>query len=98
MNSTASMDVAHLFIYFSGPVIHLYLICHIGESITDRLQGIGEEIYQINWYLLPIQTQKMLPFSLIIAEKADYLKTFGSIACTLEMFQKVFTPQKMLPV
>lgn len=90
LNSSESVNAAHLFLFIFWSFMQLYILSHMGDILTTHLQDVGEEIYQMNWYLLPIHIQKTLPFSLMVAEEAVLIKAFGSFACTRETFSKVF--------
>lgn len=43
----------------------------------------------LDWYIFPIEMQKMLPTILIEAQQLVALECFGSILCSREVFKQV---------
>lgn len=55
----------------SGALFWFFLFCHFGNRITQRFDGIGDKLYMMAWYNLPLDQQKALP--MIRATKNIYL-------------------------
>lgn len=48
-----------------------------------------DSLVQFDWYLFPIEVQKVLPICFLSVQEPVEIKCFGSIACTRETFKKV---------
>lgn len=64
-------------------VITLYLFCYFGDLVTQRFDDVGEGVYQLPWYLLPLELQKHLPMVIAVAQKRVVFRS------TREVFRKV---------
>lgn len=67
------------------PFIH----CYYADMTTDRMETIGEKIFEPKWVELPVKLQK--PIILIISRSQQKLRFNGGgmVYCTLESFGKV---------
>lgn len=70
-------------------VFLVFFACELSEMFNNKANEIGDAIDHLDWYLLPIEAQRMLPTVMIYAQKALYIKFFGKIACNREQFKKV---------
>lgn len=84
------------FLLFVVPIFELIcsfvlviLSCELPGRISDEFVGIRSEIEQIDWYLLPLKMQHILPTILIYAQEPVYFECFGSIPCNRETFKRV---------
>lgn len=73
----------------SALILWLYLFCHFGDQTTERFGVIDDQFYQIAWYKLSLNEQKLLPLAISVAQKEIYFKVFGNISCTRDTFKKV---------
>lgn len=71
-------------------IVWLYLFCYLGTHLTEKFSHFGDAIYQLDWYMFPMSLQKDLPIALALVQKGVFLKAYGGIGCTLEVFQKVY--------
>lgn len=67
----------------------LYFFCHIGNTVTQRFEDVGNTVYKLSWHLLPPQVQRDLPMVIAIAQKDVFIRGFANIHCTREVFKKV---------
>lgn len=56
------------------------ILCELGQQMTNVFDGIGDVMYQFNWYMFPMKVQRMLPLLLIISQQPVRLECFGSNA------------------
>lgn len=63
--------------------------CFYADKTTDRMEIIGEKIFEPKWFELPVKHQK--PIILIISRSQQKLRFNGGgmVYCTLESFGKV---------
>lgn len=73
-------------------VILVPFSCEFGQRLSEAFGEIEKVLVQLNWYLLPIEVQRMLPTIIIFSQKPLYVRFFGSISCHREQFQKVSAP------
>lgn len=67
----------------------LFAPCEMGERLGNLFIKFDVEIGQMNWYLFPIDIQKVLPIVMINTQQPVLIEFFGSIACTRSQFKKV---------
>lgn len=67
----------------------VFFCSEIGQRIGNAYDEIDDEIYQLDWYLLPIKIQQIFPTIMINTQQPVYLKCFGSATCSRETFKKV---------
>lgn len=69
----------------------LFLTCELGERIASLFNELDNEIVQLEWYLFPMEVQKLLPMVMINTQESIVIQCFGSVACTRWQFKKVST-------
>lgn len=70
-------------------VLSLFVLCWLGNLVTDYFEQIGNVVYQGAWPLYPIELRKKLPVIILIAQKPIYISGFGIIVCSLESYKVV---------
>lgn len=70
-------------------ILLLFLFCHSGTQVTERFHGIGEEVYGLTWYVLPLNLQQDIPVIIALSNKEIYLRGLGGYHYTNETFKKV---------
>lgn len=65
------------------------MACVGGQYLTDKFSEIGNAVEQIDWYLLPIQIQRVLPAIIMFSQEPIIIKFFGNLACSREQLKKV---------
>lgn len=70
-------------------VCWLLLFCLFGNYVTTRFEDESNAVYQLDWYLMPLDMQKNLPMFITSAQKSVYLRGFAGAQCTREVFKQV---------
>lgn len=86
------MDAAILFVtifYTSYAFGMVFMICELGQRMSNAFEEIEGVIVQFNWYLFPDKLKQMLPIILMNAQDQVAFECFGSIICSREAFRKV---------
>lgn len=65
------------------------IFCEVGEKMSNVWVEINDEIEKINWYLLPIETQKIIVTIMSFSQRAVILDGLGSISGSREIFKEV---------
>lgn len=65
------------------------IACELGHRMNSSFERIVFTIEQLDWYLFPIEVQRMLPMIIAIAQQPVTLECFGSIMCNREVFKNV---------
>lgn len=63
--------------------------CEMGQRSSDLYSNFEKEMIHLDWYLYPIEMQRILIPMTIYAPKSVEIKFFGSISCSREQFKKV---------
>lgn len=69
----------------------VFFACELGQRIIGVFKAIEFALEQSDWYLFPIETQRILSIITASAQEAVTLECFGSIACTRIVFKNVGT-------
>ncbi|CAL7936648.1 unnamed protein product [Xylocopa violacea] len=67
----ADHDVQNLTTYFmilGSMSLNIFIVCYIGEVLTEQCKRVGEVTYMTNWYYLP--EKRVLELSLIIVRSS----------------------------
>lgn len=65
------------------------VICEAGQKLSDSFEEVEDDFGQIDWYLLPLEIQRMLPTILIYLQDPMVVRFFGSLTCCRELFKNV---------
>lgn len=67
----------------------LLLACELGQRVTITFDECTALIDNFDWYLFPIEIQRMLTIVINFAQQPLVVKCFGSAACDRETFKYV---------
>lgn len=70
-------------------IIVLFVTCELGDQISMEFDEINDQINEFNWYLCPLNVQKMLPAMMMNLQQPVDFKCFGSSACNRSTFKEV---------
>lgn len=63
--------------------------CMFGEIVTNRFDMFYDAFCNTNWYIFPIELQRILVIFMPIVQKSVLVNGSGKIICRLEEFKKV---------
>lgn len=89
IESGDSADALQIGISFVSLLPTLFLFCYIGDRVTQRFENIGDAVYQLEWYTLPLDMQRSLAIVIALAQRRIYVRGFANVRSTREMFKKV---------
>lgn len=69
----------------------LFLMCELGERVTNQFIMFGEENQQSDWHMLPIKMQRMYLVFLLDTQQPKNTCCYGRISCTRDTFKQVFS-------
>lgn len=83
--------MAFWIVFFYGSWIFgfVFILCEIGQRLTDAIYAIVYEFEQLKWYLLPIKIQRILPIILMNAQKPMTMGCFGIVVGDRNQFKQV---------
>lgn len=67
----------------------VFFASEIIQRFSNAYEEIDNEIGQLDWYLLPMKIQRMLPTIMANTQQPTCIKCFGSSTCSRETFKKV---------
>lgn len=67
----------------------LFLVCYVGEHVTTVYLDLKDSIYNISWFLCPLDLQRYIVPMLMNADKPVYFESFGTLNCTNDTFKRV---------
>lgn len=65
------------------------MFCELCERIGDGFEEISDAVHNLDWYLYPLEVQRMLPIILHNAQQPVVLEAFGNVPFTRDTFKKV---------
>lgn len=68
----------------------LFLVCYVGGMVTMVYLDVKESIFNISWYLCPLQLQHYIVPMLMHADKPIDFESFGTLNCSNDTFKRVF--------
>lgn len=83
------MDILHMGIMVVCALFPFFLFCHYGGKITQQFEEIGDAVYQLEWYRLPVKMQNHLRTVIAVSQKRIYMRGFGNTRTTHSVFKKV---------
>lgn len=69
------------------PMFHL--LCNFGEDVVSGFAEVNGEVYDMPWYLCPVNLQKYIVVMAAMAEKPVLMRGFATLNCSLETFKQV---------
>lgn len=73
----------------SNELFTVGISCEMGERACEMFGAIDKTMDDIDWYLYPIEIQRMLPAIILVTQKPIYVELFGSITASRETFGNV---------
>ena len=67
----------------------MWFSCEIGQRFCNAFDVVDDTIGQLNFYLLPMEIQRILPMVIMYSQEPLVVRFFGSLCCTREQFKKV---------
>lgn len=74
---------------FSYPLAVLFILCYLGKIATDSFSNIPDEVYEVNWYKLPVELQKYFILMIANMQQPQYYHGFDVLVLNLETFTTV---------
>lgn len=75
----------------------IWIVCKLGQRITDVFASIKDIFDQFDWYAHPQAIKRMLPTILLNVQKPVDVKCFGSFAANREGCKQVRAANNMYP-
>lgn len=67
----------------------LFAHCEIGERVTHQFNLFNEKFLHCNWYLFPIEMQRIYSIVLIGVQDPAIIQGFANTICTRDAFKRV---------
>ena len=67
----------------------VFFACELGQRFTDTYEEIGSLINRLDWYLFPMEIQRMLPTLMVNTQQPFEILCFGSSTCSHETLKMV---------
>lgn len=67
----------------------VFLTCEMNQRYTNAFNEVGKVFGEIDWYLLPIEIQRILPIIMIHLQEPNDFRIFGHISTSRKQFKKV---------
>lgn len=74
---------------FIGALLLVLIACECGQRFCNSFDETNDVLNQINFHLLPIDVQRLLPTVMIYAQEPLLVRFFGSLCLSREQFKKV---------
>ncbi|KAL1505920.1 hypothetical protein ABEB36_005368 [Hypothenemus hampei] len=84
-------DSLRFSLHFIGWVAILFSVCYNGQLVIDESIGIANDIYSLDWFLHPADTQKKIQTILMRSQKPLVFSAASMGVISLPEFLKVFS-------
>lgn len=78
-----------LFVVFYSFACH-GILCTFGDLLTHQFNVFNDELCMCNWYLFPIDLQRMLLIFIINTQQPAIIHGFADTVCTRDAFKQVW--------
>lgn len=75
--------------FSSGAMATVFVACELGQRISNASIEINDVFDQFNWYLFPVEIQRILPTAILYVQQPIEVKFFGSSSCSREQAKRV---------
>lgn len=79
-------------------MVAIFVICELGQRLTNTFDSFNDTLYQSNWYSFPIEIRRTFTIVLTNAQKPVIVQGYASTFCVREYFRLVivhfFLPSK----
>lgn len=66
-----------------------FILCYYADNLSNETCGIGDELYNSQWYEMPISHQKLLLVPICRSQKIFRLTGFGIFTYSLQNFARI---------
>lgn len=84
-----SVAIVILFAEMFWSFAFVFIVCFLGQKVSDEFEEIKQEIHELHWYQFPIDMWQPLSFLIIGSQQRARLSVFGSISCDRKAFKNV---------
>lgn len=74
---------------FSQMMCLMSAYCEMGQQVTNSFGKIENTLTQMDWHLFPIETQRMMPMLLMVAQQPLEFMGYGNFSATRDIMKKV---------
>lgn len=85
----STLDLIGVLFSLFWSVVVMFIICALGERITDACDSFNVVLCQCDWYSHPIEMQQIFVMMLMNAQQPVKMKGFANTLCAHESFVKV---------
>lgn len=65
------------------------LLCELGERMAGQWQAFNDALSQCDWYLFPMEMQRMFVILTVNAQQFKLIQGFGNLPCIRETVKRV---------
>lgn len=84
-----SFEFAVLFVAIAWATMFVFVLCEPGRQMTTQFEMFGDELGRFDWYLLPIELQRMYRIFLADTQYPVDICSYGGITCDRETSKRV---------
>lgn len=78
-----------MFLYGFFGFALIYVVCELSQRISNAFSDICDAIDTYDWYLYPLELQRMLPLIILPIQKPVVIRCFGCVQCSRRAFKNV---------
>lgn len=67
----------------------IFLLCESGEAVSHQFDEFDNEFWQSNWYLFPIEMQRMLVIVMLNTQRPAIIQGYANTLCSRDAFKTV---------
>lgn len=76
-------------LYAIAALVALVVPCELGQWFSKAFSEINDVVDQFNWYLFPIEVQRILPTVILYMQQPIEIEFFGKYSCNRQQCKRV---------
>lgn len=81
-----------------GSLTMVFIACELGQRLSNSFTNVENDLNQVDWYLLPVDQQRIWQMLITYAQEPIAVKFFGSVSCSRLQFRKVSNCKRILKI
>lgn len=88
-HTSNQFDIIFISFLLFWTIVLIFIFCELGERVTQQFNEFNEQFCQCNWYLFPIEMQRMFIIVISNTQRPAIIEGYANIVCTRDAFKQV---------
>lgn len=88
-DASSALEIIYPLVLLFWPFAVVFIFCEFGEKVSTQFQYFNDELCKCDWYLLPIEMQRILLTVMTNSQQPIFIQGYGNTLCIRYSFNKV---------